>query len=71
MSSTGTERKNSTTAPDTRRTQRRWDRRPIPKTRPKMPASSTDRVAALTVSQRPGRRYWVHTSGSVTKGDHM
>ena len=43
----------------------------MPKTIPKIPARTTDRTAALSVSHRPGRRYSVHTSGSLTKGAHM
>src|SRR5688500_20126850 len=56
MSSTGTERKNSTTAPHSQRTGASEDRRPMPKTRPKMPARITDRVAAFTVSHRSEER---------------
>ena len=56
MISTGTERKNSTTAPQVQRSHRARESRPRPNTIPKMPARTTEMAAALSVAHSPGRR---------------
>jgi hypothetical protein len=56
MTSTGIERKTSTTTVHTQRTGATRDIRPMPKTRPKMPARTTEMPAALRVLARPGSR---------------
>jgi hypothetical protein len=56
ITSTGTDRKNSTTTVLTQRIAGMWDRRPIPKTNPKAPASTIESAAAMRVFCRPGRR---------------
>ena len=54
ISSTGTERKNSTTTPQTQRIGPLCESRPMPKTIPKTIAATIETAAALSVLMRPG-----------------
>ena len=47
------------------------DSRPIPKTRPKTPAKTTDRIAALRVSRQAGQEVLRPHLRVLTKGAHM